>query len=153
MKNAKLYETHVKTVDLERAIEFYQDLGLQLTYKLEERRVAFFWLGDAKNKEQMLGVWEVSEDTWIRSHFAFQLTLEEMVSVPQYLHAKGITLGESFGLSPDEPVVHAWMPAAAYYFEDPDGNSLEYITILDGPSKPELGVLHLSDWRKRTLHQ
>lgn len=37
MKNAELYETHVKTVNLESAVVFYKSLGLELAYFLEER--------------------------------------------------------------------------------------------------------------------
>jgi hypothetical protein len=43
-------------------------------------------------------------------------------------------------------VVLAWMPAASVYFHDPDGNLLEYITMLDGPARPELGVVRWADW-------
>jgi catechol 2,3-dioxygenase-like lactoylglutathione lyase family enzyme len=148
MRNTKLYETHVDTVNLEKAIEFYQSLDLELAYKLEERRVAFFWLGDPEKKEQMLGVWEVRPEKFTRKHFAFQVDLEVLLTVPAYLQARGIELRESFGLEPLEPVVHAWMPAAAYYFLDPDGNSLEYISILNDEPKPELGVLYLSEWKQ-----
>ncbi len=56
MKNAELYETHVKTINLQSAVAFYKCLGLELAYFLEERRVAFFLLGDAEKKQQMLGV-------------------------------------------------------------------------------------------------
>ncbi|MGD6782318.1 VOC family protein [Sutcliffiella horikoshii] len=148
MKNAELYETHVKTVNLDAAVSFYKSLGLELAYFLEERRVAFFFLGDSENKQQMLGVWEVNEHEFVRSHFAFKVSLEQLRSVPEFLHAKGIALSPSFGLDACEPVVHAWMPAACYYFSDPDGNSLEYLALIDQEPKPELGVLHLSEWEK-----
>ncbi|KPB04271.1 VOC family protein [Bacillus sp. CHD6a] len=148
MKSTELYETHVKTVDLETAVRFYKSLGLELAYFLEDRRVAFFFLGDAEKKQQMLGVWEVKEHEFVRSHFAFKVTLEQLRSVPEFLQAKSISLSSSFGLDASEPVVHAWMPAACYYFSDPDGNSLEYLALLDQKPKPELGVLHLSEWEK-----
>lgn len=148
MKNAELYETHVKTVNLESAVAFYKSLGLELAYLLEERRVAFFYLGGSEKKQQMLGVWEVKEHEFVPSHFAFKVTVEQLRSVPQLLEAKGIALSPSFGLDASEPVVHAWMPAACYYFSDPDGNSLEYLALLDQEPKPELGVLHLSEWEK-----
>ena len=40
-----------------------------------------------------------------------------------------------------EPIVLAWMPAAAVYFQDPDGNLLEYLTMLPETPRPELGVV------------
>jgi len=50
----------------------------------------------------------------------------------------------------DEPMVFAWMPAVSIYFNDPDGNSLEFISMLDGEGKPELGVLSYADWLAQT---
>jgi hypothetical protein len=53
-----------------------------------------------------------------------------------------------WGRPTTEPVVIAWMPAMAIYFSDPDGNSLEFIAMLDEPPHPELGVVALSQYRK-----
>jgi lactoylglutathione lyase len=33
------------------------------------------------------------------------------------------------------------MPAAAVYFRDPDGHMLEYLAMLEGPQRPELGIV------------
>lgn len=148
MKSAKLYETHVYTKKLEEAIAFYQNLDLELAYVINERRVAFFWLGDSAKKEQMLGVWEVPEDKFRKSHFAFYVNFDELMNVPTFLSCKGIVLSPSFGLDTSEPIVHSWMPSASYYFEDVDGNSLEYITVIEGEPKPELGAVHLSTWEE-----
>jgi hypothetical protein len=41
------------------------------------------------------------------------------------------------------------MPAAAIYFQDPDGHSLEYISMLPEDARPELGVLNYKDWEKK----
>lgn len=38
----------------------------------------------------------------------------------------------------------------AIYFNDPDGNQLELISILEGEGKPELGVLSYEEWLERT---
>ena len=46
----------------------------------------------------------------------------------------------------EEPMVFAWMPAISIYFNDPDGHSLEFISILDGESKPENGILTYEKW-------
>lgn len=144
----KIYETHVNTRNLEQSIAFYQSLGLELAYVIEERRVAFFWLGEAGTKEQMLGVWEEPAEKFTPSHFAFAVSLDELLKIPSFLEKRGIELRPSFGLDASEPVVHTWMPAASYYFADPDGNSLEYLALLEGEARPELGVVHLSEWQR-----
>ncbi|MGD6845598.1 VOC family protein [Bacillus infantis] len=146
MKNAGLYETHVSTKNLSNAVQFYQELQLELAYTVEERRAAFFWLGDPSRKEQMLGIWEVPEDRFTPSHFAFSVSLNDLLEVPAYLARKGIELSPSFGLDASEPIVHPWMPAASFYFKDLDGNSLEYIAVLDQEPKQDLPALHLSKW-------
>ncbi|OXT18500.1 glyoxalase [Bacillus sp. OG2] len=146
MKNAGLYETHINTKNLNNAIQFYQDLQLELAYTVEERRAAFFWLGDPSRKEQMLGIWEVSEDKFTPSHFAFSVSLKELLEVPEFLAQKGIDLSPSFGLDAGEPIVHPWMPAASCYFKDLDGNSLEYIAVLDQEPNWDLSPMHLEKW-------
>lgn len=149
MKNSKLFETHIKTRNLEEAISFYEKLGLTLAIVIQERRVAFFWLGDPDKKEQMLGIWEVTKEKFIPAHFAFYVEFDQLLKIPAFLQGKDIPLTESFGLKTTDAVVHSWMPSASYYFSDPDGNSLEYITALEGEPAPPLGTLHLKDWLKR----
>jgi hypothetical protein len=40
------------------------------------------------------------------------------------------------------------MPAASVYFDDPDGHSLEYISVLPDAPRPDLsGRVKLSEWR------
>jgi lactoylglutathione lyase len=154
MKHAKLYETHVYTKNLERAIEFYEGkLELEPAYIIQERRVAFFYLGEPGKKEFMLGVWEVPETEFRSNHFAFYLPYEEFMAIPDFLAAKGVEVRGSFGLDASEPIVHCWMPATSLYFRDPDGNSLEYLTLVDGEPQPELGAVHLCDWRKLIQQQ
>jgi lactoylglutathione lyase len=120
-----------------------------VAFKQEERRAAFFYLGEEGTREQMLGIWEVEEESFTKSHFAFYASYEDLLKIPAYLKDRGIELRPSFGLAPTEPIVHEWMPAASYYFYDPDGNSLEYLTLLEGKPRPEWGAIHLIDWEKR----
>jgi lactoylglutathione lyase len=125
---------------------------MELAHRIESRRAAFFYFGT--EKKQMLGVWEVKQSEWTRRHFAFGVTLEELLNAPQWLKERGIEPRESFGLQPIEPIVHTWMPAAAVYFNDPDGNSLEFITMLEGKGRPELtGVRYLSEWEALTTNK
>jgi lactoylglutathione lyase len=47
-----------------------------------------------------------------------------------------------------EPSVIGWMPAAAIYFKDPDGNLIEYLTMLDDNlRRPEIGIISWSEWK------
>jgi hypothetical protein len=39
------------------------------------------------------------------------------------------------------------MPAASVYFDDPDGHSIEYISILPDAARPDIaGAVTLSRW-------
>jgi len=49
----------------------------------------------------------------------------------------------------DRPMVFAWIPAIAIYFNDPDGHYLEFIAILDVEARPELGVISYEEWTNR----
>ena len=141
-----LYETHISVSNLERSIAFYKDtLELQLASVDNDRRIAFFWVG--KPQEYMLGLWEKPEGSIEKRHFAFRCSVGDVLN-------KSIEFLESRGLKPynflkdgnDRPMVFAWMPAVAIYFDDPDGNILEFIAVLDGPQNFDLGVLSYEDW-------
>jgi lactoylglutathione lyase len=142
-----LFEAHLNTTNLERTIKFYEKLGLQMVYKIEERRVAFFRFGKEQKMDQMLGIWETTKPVTSK-HIAFGVNYEEICGAIEWLKDRGMEATEDFGLAPIEPLVHTWMPAASVYFLDPDGNSLEFIHVLDGEPQPELGVIYLSEWQK-----
>lgn len=143
-----IFETHVYTRDLSRAITFYRDtLGLNLAYHLVERNVAFFWIGAAGNA--MLGVWQVADSEWRSSHFAFTITAAEIDLAIERLRAAGLDLLDRWGQPTDDPTVHTWMPACGLFFRDPDGNSLELLAMLPGEGSPEYDLLPLSAWRAR----
>src|SRR6266446_7278746 len=145
-----LFEVHLAVSDLDRAVDFYRDqLAMPLAHIFPDRRVAFFWVG-APGKA-MLGLWEAG--TMLMSvslHVAFQVALSDLHEAPSRLQKAGIQPSDLAGLPTDEPVVLAWMPAAAVYFRDPDNNLLEFITMLTDPPRPDLGVLPWSDWLRRT---
>lgn len=143
-----LYETHVQVSDLENAIEFYTKvLGLEFAHKEENRRIAFLWIG--KNKESMLGLWEQKENLQTR-HFAFTAEKEDILNYSvEFLKNKNLKPYNFLKDGIEKPMVFAWMPALAIYFNDPDGNQLEFISVLDGDGKPELGVLSYEEWMER----
>lgn len=143
-----LYETHVQVSDLENAIKFYTEvLGLEFAHKEENRRIAFLWIG--KNKESMLGLWEQKENLQTR-HFAFTADKEDTLNYSvEFLKNKNLKPYNFLKDGIEKPMVFAWMPALAIYFNDPDGNQLEFISVLEGDGKPELGVLSYEEWMER----
>lgn len=141
-----IFETHVFTTDLERAMQFYGErLGLEFAYLVEERRIAFYWVGGAGNA--MLGVWEVPAERWQRAHFAFTIHETQIDDALTRLAAAGIEVVDFYGNPTSDPSVHAWMPAVGIFFRDPDGNSLEFVAMLSDPPRPDLSVVPLSEWR------
>lgn len=143
-----LYETHVQVSDLENAIKFYTEiLGLEFAHKEENRRIAYLWIG--KNKESMLGLWEQKENLQTR-HFAFTVDKEDILNYSvEFLKNKNLKPYNFLKDGIEKPMVFAWMSALAIYFNDPDGNQLEFISILEGDGKPELGVLSYEEWLER----
>lgn len=146
----RIFETHVQTTDLPQAMAFYGGvLGLEEAYHLPERQVTFYWIGAPGNA--MLGLWGVLEARWRASHFAFEITEDAIEPAIASLKAAGIRVNGFFGNESDDPSVHAWMPAAGIFFRDPDGNSLEFVAMLPGEGRPELGVVPLSEWRAKAV--
>ena len=145
-----LYETHLEVSDLEKAIVFYRDtLGLELAHVEEKRRIAFCWIGQPK--QYMLGLWEKPAGELQPRHFAFRcdrsFIIQEAVGWLQQRNLKPYNFlkdGEA------RPMVFAWMPALAIYFNDPDNNVLELIAVLDGPGSPEWGVISYEEWEKKS---
>lgn len=82
-------------------------------------------------------------------HIAFTVELDDLLEAPQRLREANVVPRDFAGSPTTEPVVLAWMPAAALYFHDPDGNLLELLTMLPAPPQPELGVIGWSDWQQR----
>jgi catechol-2,3-dioxygenase len=143
-----LYETHINVSNLEDSIAFYKNvLGLDFCHKEEKRRVAFFWIG--RPKEYMLGLWEKPKAELEIRHFAFRCDLQDILnSSVQWLKEKKLKPYNFLKDGTNRPMVFAWMPALAIYFNDPDGNVLEFIALLEGEGKPELGVITYEEWIK-----
>jgi lactoylglutathione lyase len=141
-----LYETHLQVSNLEKSIQFYKKLGLQLGLVNKERKVAFFYIGEAK---QLLGLWEVPNGKQVNPrHFAFGTELDQLMNSINWLRERGIEPISEFGKEPIEPIVHTWMPAASVYFKDPDGNELEFIAWLKDNPKDIGHVPYLSEWNE-----
>ncbi|GGI56253.1 VOC family protein [Winogradskyella haliclonae] len=143
-----LYETHLFVENLERSIDFYKNtLGLKQCRFSQERKIAFFWIGE--DKQFMLGLWEKPKEEIDIRHFAFECepdwVLNESVN---YLKARNIKSWNFLNDNKDVPMVFVWMPAISIYFNDPDGHELEFIGILEGETKPdsERRVVTYEEW-------
>lgn len=142
----RVFETHLDVKNLERAMAFYRDvLGLELAMVEKERRIAFFWLGGAMNS--MLGLWEKPEGEIPSRHTAFEVDLPLMKTEIARLNAAGVETFDFGRVATAVPFVLGWMPAAAIYFEDPDGHLLELIAKLPGKPYPEHAITSLEEWR------
>jgi lactoylglutathione lyase len=143
-----LFETHLFVENIQVSTNFYENiLGLEICHIDTERKATFFWIG--KPKKAMLGIWEKPIAEIEKRHFAFSCDFEDI------LH-KSIEFLKSRNLEPynflkdgiQKPMVFAWMPAISIYFTDPDGHYLEFIAILEGKGKPELGIISYEEWKK-----
>ena len=145
MRVRGLFETHLTVADLDRSVSFYRDVvGLPVALEIPERGAAFHWIGQPG--QAMLGLWSIgSAPMAVQLHVAFEMSLPDVLAAPQHLVAQGIQPLSFFAEPADEPSVIGWMPAAAVYFRDPDGHLLEYLAMLEGPPRPELGIVPWSE--------
>jgi lactoylglutathione lyase len=141
-----LFETHLTVSDLPRSVAFYRDVvGLPVALDLPERGASFHWIGEAG--QAMLGLWSIgSAPMNMQLHIAFDMALADVLAAPERLLAQGVQPLSFYGEPADEPSLIGWMPAAAIYFRDPDGHMLEYLAMLEGEPKPDLGIV---PWSQR----
>lgn len=141
-----LYEAHLPVSNIGKSIEFYKGLGLKLAIKY--KKTAFFWIVE---NESWLGLWE-SEQVKIKyhpsiRHIAFRVDFEDLKIAKKWLEERDIEMREEFGFKATEPIVMPDQAHAMVYFNDPDGNSLEFICKLSSEpeNKPDM---YLSEWEK-----
>ena len=141
-----LYETHLFVENIERSIHFYGEvLGLKQCHFEEERKAAFFWIGN--DKQSMLGLWQKPKEEIDIRHFAFECEAEWVLNESvNFLKSRNLKCRNFLNDGTDRPMVFAWMPAIAIYFDDPDGHSLEFIGILEGKGKAENGIISYERW-------
>ncbi|WP_018883946.1 VOC family protein [Paenibacillus massiliensis] len=142
-----IFETHLNVRDLEKSVHFYNDiLGLTLAYTQPERNRAFFWVGG--EGKAMLGLWQKESSQVLRQHFAFQVSLQNMRKAVSYLQEKGIQTHNFLNDDSAELYVFGWMPAVSVYFTDPDGHTLEFISMLPDRPRSDLGMVPWNTWEQ-----
>jgi lactoylglutathione lyase len=152
-----LFETHLDVLDLDRSVGFYGEvLGLELALRREvdaaaadahsrgARRFAFFWVGGRGHS--MLGLWERGREGIRPQHCAFEVGLEELPRVVARLEARGVEFRDFFQQRTTVPSVLGFIPAAAIYFDDPDGHVLELLARLQAPPRSDIGVVSWGEW-------
>ena len=147
---AHLYETHLPVADTEASKQFYLEVvGLRFAHRAADRDIVFLWAG--AERRSMLGLWGPSTARGSQPHpchLAFAVSLEDLLSAGERLKAAGVQTRNFGGEETTEPSVIGWMPSAQLYFRDPDGHSLEFITLLDDPCDSDF-VGTFSEWKKR----
>jgi len=136
-----LYETHLPVVDTERARKFYTTIvGLPFAYRDPTRDIVFLW---ATSKELgMIGFWGPgtaygpANDSQFKQHLAFAVPLPDLFRINENLRSNGVETTGFWGGRASEPSVIGWMPSAQIYFRDPDGHTVEFISILPEPAHP-----------------
>jgi lactoylglutathione lyase len=140
-----LFETHLEVTDLERARAFYEHtLGLKLAYLEQKRRIAFYTFG--KDQTYMLGIWE--KPIKHRGHFAFRTSAEKMLGIQEELKKLGLKPRNFLENDSSQLYVFPWLPAVSVYFQDPDGNSLEFLAMLPEVPRPDLELMTWENWKE-----
>ena len=110
-----LYEIAIRVKDLARAEPFYREvLGLEVGIRDEKRK----WLFLRAGGDAGMVVLQEDKGEWPLQHFAFTIDEADINRAAAMLRERGVEV--------EGPVFHDWMPATSLYFEDPDGNALEF---------------------------
>ena len=156
-----LYETHLPVANTERACDFYTNIaGLSFAYRDPNRDIVFLWAD--KKEKGMVGLWGPNTLYGPQSgvdrkcHVAFAISLDQLFAMIRRLSQQGIETFGFGGVKSEEPTVIGWMPSAQIYFQDPDGHTLEFISILPEKPRPDFTGTYsqwkdlFADWSRNT---
>ncbi|MCK1992050.1 VOC family protein [Peribacillus muralis] len=144
-----LYEAHLPVKNLAVSMDFYKKIGLKLAWSDEE--TAFFWIEENKS---WVGLWEGTEHQTpyhpSLRHIAFRVTYENMKHALAWLQSLQIEVVPFGRRTSIEPFVRPQQGNASVYFQDPDGNSLELMCLIEVPDayKQMTDKLSLEEWEK-----
>jgi lactoylglutathione lyase len=145
-----LYEAHLTVTNTEASKAFYTEIvGLGFGHRDPKRDIVFLWIGESRIS--MLGLWgpgTVFGSPFHKSHLAIAVPLSELLRAGERLNRMGVATHNVEHTETNEPSVIGWMPSAQLYFRDPDGHSLEFISLLYDPPDPDF-IGPLCEWRKR----
>jgi lactoylglutathione lyase len=145
-----LYETHLPVTNTEISKMFYLDIvGLKFAYRDPTRDIVFLWIGT--NKRSMVGFWGPGTsygNDFHKCHLAIAVSLPDLLAVGKRLAGLNVQTRNFASEETTEPSVIGWMPSAQLYFRDPDGHSLEFITLLDETPDPSFNG-SFSAWKMR----
>lgn len=118
---------------------------------MEGRLYSLFWIEEGKN---WLGLWGCHEvktpyHPSVR-HIAFTVSYEDLKSSVKWLQSLDIDAMPFGKRQTVEPFVRPYQGNASVYFQDPDGNSLEFISFIDVPPEQKFvkKVLSLKEWEQ-----
>lgn len=146
-----LYEAHLPVSNLGESIKFYSSLGLEVAH--EGNGLVFFWIEKGKS---WLGLWETDrvETPYHPSlrHIAFHVELSDLKNAKGWLDERGINVRTAFNFTAEQqPLILPNRPHshAALYFNDPDGNSLEFICPLKLDKEIDFEMMELKEWNNQ----
>jgi catechol 2,3-dioxygenase len=124
-------ELGLRVMDLPRAVAFYQEvLGLEIVRAYPT--IVFLKVGDLDSPlgrgghPQLLVLFDrkVKLDIALTTvdHFAFEISLEQYPAERERLQQMGLELTECIWQGE-----YAWLRARSVFFDDPDGNTIEFI--------------------------
>lgn len=144
-----LYEAHLPVKNLEVSMKFYQKIGLKIAWK--DEKLVFFWIEEGNS---WIGLWEGSEHKIsyhpsIR-HIAFRVDYKFIKQSTEWLLERNIQPFSFGNRMSVEPFVRTHQGNASVYFEDPDGNSLEFMCYVDVPQdlKRITKKLSIEEWEE-----
>lgn len=141
-----IFETHINVSNYKISAEFYEKLlNIIPLYEDSNRKSKFYWIGNPG--EAMFGIRENYPSPKIqRQHFAFKVDVTDIIKARDYLNKLGIESENFFGGNSEELMVFPFMPAVSIYFTDPDGHSVEFISMLEDKPRPELEIMSWKEW-------